>query len=744
MAGPTEKEAPDFRVLFESAPALYLVLAPDAGFTILAASDSYLRATLTRREDVLGRGLFDVFPDNPNDPAANGTANLHASLQRVLRDRGSDTMPVQKYDIRRPESEGGGFEERFWSPVNSPVLAADGSCRYIIHRVEDVTEFVRLNQQRQEQSRLTDELRLRADRNDVEMFQRAQELGEAARSAFTRLQAQLERLSLLQQITRAIGERQDLPSICQVVIRTIEDRMPLDFACMTQYVPAENCLVVTGVGLKGGPLSREMELGEQARIQLGSDGLSRCVKGEVLYDADLATRKFEFARQLADVGLGAMVAVPLRLESQTFGVLISARRQSASFSSGECEFLAQLGEHVALAANNTQLYEALHMAYEDLRTTQQAAMQQERLRALGQMASGIAHDINNSITPAALYLDALLERSETLPKEVVDRLQTIQRAVNDVAATVARMREFYRPRESLQTFAPVQLNELVRQVVGLTQVRWSDMALQRGIAIDLRTELASRLPPVMGIDHELREALINLVFNAVDAMPQGGTLIVRTICNDNDRVLLEVSDSGVGMDEEARRRCLEPFFTTKGERGTGLGLATVFGVAQRHAADIDIESAVGEGTTFRLVFAAVPDASAPAPQAGAPPASPRRILIIDDDPVLLRSLHDALSVDGHRVIAANGGEDGINRFNAAHASKEPFDVVFTDLGMPYVDGRQVAAAIKSMSPSTPVIMLTGWGQRMHDEGESPLNVDKLLGKPPRLRDLRAALESVPG
>jgi CheY-like chemotaxis protein len=178
--------------------------------------------------------------------------------------------------------------------------------------------------------------------------------------------------------------------------------------------------------------------------------------------------------------------------------------------------------------------------------------------------------------------------------------------------------------------------------------------------------------------------------------------------------------------------------------GVGLGLAMVFGVAQRHGADIDIDSAVGVGSTVRLVFAAVPDCSAPAPQTGTLPAVSRRILIVDDDPVLLRSLHDALSVDGHRVIAANGGEDGINRFNAAQSSKDPFDVVFTDLGMPYVDGRQGAAAIKAKSPSTPVIMLTGWGQRMHDDGESPPNVDKLLGKPPRLRDLRAALASIPG
>jgi CheY-like chemotaxis protein/anti-sigma regulatory factor (Ser/Thr protein kinase) len=311
-----------------------------------------------------------------------------------------------------------------------------------------------------------------------------------------------------------------------------------------------------------------------------------------------------------------------------------------------------------------------------------------------------------------------------------------------VSATVARMREFYRQRESQQGFAAVKPNELVRQVVDLTRARWSDMPLQRGIAIDLRTELASRLPAIMGIDHELREALINLVFNAVDAMPKGGTLILRTRSEDGNRVVIEVSDTGVGMDEEARRRCLEPFFTTKGERGTGLGLAMVFGVAQRHTADIDIDSVVGSGTTIRLGFAAVTDAGVPPAQPRNLLPSPRRILIVDDDPLLLRSLHDALSHDGHTVIMANGGEDGIARFTAATGSRQPFDVVFTDLGMPYVDGRQVAAAVKAASPATPVIMLTGWGQHMQEDGERPANIDQLLGKPPRLRDLRAALLDV--
>jgi len=171
--------APDFQPLFESVPGLYLVLAPD--FTIVAVSDAYLRGTMTKREDILGRGIFEVFPDNPDDPGATGVRNLRASLERVLRGKVSDAMAVQKYDIRKPESEGGGFEERHWSPVNAPVLGPDNEVAYIIHRVEDVTDFVRLRQQEAEQEKLTEELRTRADQMESEVFQRAREVQEANR-----------------------------------------------------------------------------------------------------------------------------------------------------------------------------------------------------------------------------------------------------------------------------------------------------------------------------------------------------------------------------------------------------------------------------------------------------------------------------------------------------------------------------------------------------------------------------------
>jgi CheY-like chemotaxis protein len=198
------------------------------------------------------------------------------------------------------------------------------------------------------------------------------------------------------------------------------------------------------------------------------------------------------------------------------------------------------------------------------------------------------------------------------------------------------------------------------------------------------------------------------------------------------------------MDEDTRRRCLEPFFTTKGERGTGLGLAMVYGIIRRHGAEIAIDSVVGKGTTMRISFPVADVSKSNAATANTSFTVPTRlrVLVVDDDPLLIKSLRDILEMDGHLVVTANGGQAGIEAFRAGLERKEPFAVVLTDLGMPYVDGRQVAAAIKAASAWTPVILLTGWGQRLVAEGDVPPNVDRVLNKPPKLRDLREALAQV--
>jgi PAS domain S-box-containing protein len=569
----------------------------------------------------------------------------------------------------------------------------------------------------------------------------ARDISERKR-AEQKLLMQLSRLELLGQITRAMGQRQDLPSIFQAVIRSLEDDLPIDFGCVCLYDSGAELLTVMSVGLGSEALAMELGLPEKARIAIDQNGLARCVSGELVYEPDIDRVAFPFPQQLARGGLRALVAAPLLVESKVFGVLIAARRAPHSFSSGECEFLRQLSEHSALAANQAEIHSALQHAYDDLRLTQQAILQQERLRALGGMASGIAHDINNALSPMVLYTDALLEREPQLSAQGRGYLKVIQRAIDGVAQTVARMREFSRHREPQLALAPIRMNRLVEQVIELTRARWSDIPQQGGVVIEMARDLSPELPDFMGVETEVRDALTNLMLNAIDAMPAGGLITLRTgMASDDTGIYVELCDSGVGMDEDTRRRCLEPFFTTKGEQGTGLGLAMVYGMVQRHSADIDIRSMVGLGTTVRLSFSRQSASTALADESAAPlaPLVRLRILVVDDDPLLLKSLRDILEGDGHEVTTANGGQDGIDRFDDALQRGAAFAVVISDLGMPYVDGRKVASAIKDLSPSTPIILLTGWGERLVAEGDVPVHVDRVLGKPPKLNQLREAL-----
>jgi signal transduction histidine kinase/ActR/RegA family two-component response regulator len=554
--------------------------------------------------------------------------------------------------------------------------------------------------------------------------------------AQSKLQLQLSRLDLLHRITRAIGERHDLHSIFQVVIRSLEADLPIDFGCICLHEEAERVLVVNSVGTA-------TVVTEQERIGVDSNGLALCLKGQLVYEPDITRAASDFTRRLADAGLRALVIAPLLAQGTVFGVLIVARKQAESFSSKECEFLRQLSDHVALATHQAQLYSTLQQAYDDLQQSQQTVMQQERLRALGQMASGVAHDINNAIAPIALYTDSLLEHESGLTERARGYLNIIRRAIADVGETVKGMREFYRPQDRQSTLTQIDLNPIVSQVIELTRVRWRDLPQQRGIAISMRTELQQPLAAMLGQESEIRDALTNLIFNAVDAMPDGGTLTVRTR-GSAETVQLEVADSGIGMDEETRRRCLEPFFTTKGERGTGLGLAMVYGMVRRHSAELEIDSTLHRGTTMRITFPAARTEGATPPQTSGHERAvrPLSILIVDDDPLVLESLRATLQSDGHTVAAADGGQAGIDSFAQAWQRGIRFDVVITDLGMPHVDGRRVASAVKAASPATPVILLTGWGQRLVDDGDIPTHVDHVLNKPPKLRDLRAALSHV--
>jgi PAS domain S-box-containing protein len=653
-----------------------------------------------------------------------------------LIDEGSrriiDTNRCAEELLGRTRAEICGMDERKLFPADQPALATLGS--------EGETAI---------QTRDGRTIPVRANIAPVTLHGRQLVLAllsniSGRKASESAMAAQISRMTLLQEITRAIARRLDLQSIFHVALANVEEHLPVDFGCICLY--EAGMLTVRAVGPRSRAVAELLGLPEQAAFPLAAGDFAALQRGELISETDLAAPGSRLPASLAHGGMHAVVLAPLVVEGELFGVLATGRHRREAFGAVDREFLRQLGEHVALAAHQAQLHGALRTAYEELRHTQEIAMQQERLKALGQMASGIAHDINNAICVVGIYAELLLANEPNLSEDSRESLRTMERAIQDVAHTVSRLREFYRKGDPKAEFVHVPLQRVAEEIRGLTRARWSDMPQQRGVVIDFHTELTAALPEILGIESEIREALTNLIFNAVDSMPEGGTLTLRTGLHQRPqgpRVGIEVADTGTGMDEETRGRCLEPFFTTKGPRGTGLGLAMVCGVAQRHQAEIEIVSAPGRGTTVRLLFPvpATP-ASLAAPVAEVAAPVHRRILVIDDEPAISRALCLFLEADGHTVTTAANGEAGLKVFHAALASGEPFDVVVTDLGMPGMDGTKVATAVKAVAPSTPVIMITGWGQAMIEEHNFPVGVDHVITKPPRLRDVRAALAAV--
>ena len=591
-----------------------------------------------------------------------------------------------------------------------------------------------------------DDLEVRVEKRTADLRDEITE----RRRAESALQQQFSRISLLNQITHAISDRQDTDTILHVVLRQLEDHMLLDFGAVMLFEANVQTLNVAAVRLKKSALTGGFDLREGAVLNLDESGLQLCEKGQTICFADAAQETAPLIEKLAVAGWRSIVAVPLMVEEKLFGVLISARSKPEDFSSGDCEFLRMLSEHVALAVHQTQLHKDLEKAYDDLRQTQATVLQQERLKALGQMASGIAHDVNNALSPIVGFADLIQARETTLGEDSKRHLRHIRTAGEDIAHIVARLREFYRQREENESLQELQVNMLVEQVVDMTRPRWRDLPQSNGTTIEMQTELAADVPGLIGIESEIREALTNLVLNAVDAMPEGGKITVRTRWTRSEaaqnggqpqkQAVVEISDTGTGMSEETRKRCLEPFYSTKGKRGTGLGLAMVYGVMERHEGNIEIQSELGKGTTFRLTFPVRTNLCADeADQEIIEAIEPLRILCIDDEPLLRELIKEMLERDHHAVEVCDSGQSGLDEFRFSRERGRPFDVVITDLGMPYIDGRQVAKIIKQESPTTPVIMLTGWGAFMKEEGNAPTKIDGIISKPPKVRDLREAL-----
>jgi signal transduction histidine kinase/ActR/RegA family two-component response regulator len=436
-------------------------------------------------------------------------------------------------------------------------------------------------------------------------------------------------------------------------------------------------------------------------------------KGEVLGVLQLMNRRPERARRFTSLDDIAREAVPFSARSQDLAMALAAQ--------------------AAVALENSRLYAELRAALATVEESQQRIIRTERLRALGEMAGGVAHDFNN-VLAVVVGRAQLLQRQIDAP-DLLRQLKIIEHVAQDGAQTVRRIQEFARMRRT-RPWQQVDVTEVIREVVEATRPRWSDHAQARGVAYEMNLDLAP-VAPVTGDPAELRETFMNLLFNALDAMPQGGSLTFSTRI-EGDRVVCVVADTGVGMSETVRQRCFEPFFTTKAEHGTGLGLSIAYGIVTRHGGEIEAWSRPGEGSRFTVRFPIGTDAPSPAPEPPAPRAGrSARILVVEDERAVREVLVDVLGSQGHEVVACEDGAAAL-----AEVGGPPFDLALVDLSMPGLSGWDVAKGLRAAQPAVPIALVTGWGDQI-DFGEARARgIDYLVAKPFNVEDMTRLVAGV--
>jgi signal transduction histidine kinase/CheY-like chemotaxis protein len=581
----------------------------------------------------------------------------------------------------------------------------------------------------------------------------------------------LSQLRLLNRVAQAAAGTLNLPHLLGFALRELDGHLPLHVTVVwlleggaeAECQNADAKKKCADSGLPAFRLAQTSELTVECAERLGlQQGLMLPIQQTPFADGmrtgqashmDLSRaeeRSDQLTRMLAERTARSSFAVPLRAGDRSVGILQSVCTRPTGFTNEQVQLIYLVGDLLGPAISNCQFYNRLRAAYEELRQTQNQLVQAEKMRALGELAGGMAHDFNNSLCGVLGFLELCLA-DKSLSPALRGYLESARTCSLDAAHTVRRVQEFARWQRHDVAVQLLDLNALVRQTVELTRHRWegANPARENGIEVEIGTEATAW---VSGSAAELREVLTNLIFNAVDAMPNGGRLTIRTRSTATD-VLLTVTDTGIGMSDPVRKRIFEPFFTTKGERGNGLGLSVTFGIIQRYGGEINVDSVAGKGSTFvvRLPVGGATAMPSETPEIDfskdSRPAdnldsaesgldTPRslRILVIEDEESIRRFLASGLSQLGHRPHTVPNGEEGL-----AAIAEEPFDVVITDFGLPGLTGAAVAKSIAQCAPGTPVLLLTGWSDQLRDEADPFEGVTEILGKPITLRALAGSL-----
>jgi PAS domain S-box-containing protein len=810
---------PDFRTLFEAAPGLYLVLTPD--LRIVAASDAYLRATMTHRESIVGRPLFEVFPDNLDDPSATGVRNLRDSLKRVLKNRTADAMAVQKYDIRRPEAQGGQFEERYWSPNNSPVLGPDHEIAHIIHCVEDVTDFVRLQQRESEQQQIAHDLRSRANEMEAEIFLHAQELQKAncqlrqANEDLGRARAELERSveERTGDLTRTNAALQT-EMRARTILESISDAffaVDRDWRFIYVNSQAERLLdrqpgdllgrVIWDEfpGLVGSPFETAYHRVASERITLSVTSFypdhDRWYEVHVYPAGDGISIYFQNVTERK--GAEAEVERLTQATEQQRRIYETALSNSADFNyvfdlDGRFVYVNK----ALLALWDKQLHEAVGKNFFDLdyppalaarlqEQIQTVIKTRQPLRDETPYTSAVGERQYEYIFVPVLGADGSVEAVSGSTRDITDRkqaekaLRDADRRKDEFLATLAH--ELRNPLAPIQNSLQIlkmpriaaetiersrdmmerQVHQLVRLVddlLDVSRVMRGKIDLRRE-RVELSTVVARAIETVEPImesqGHQLHvdfqagslpldadpvrlaQVVGNLLTNAVKYTEPNGRIWLTAV-RENNQAVLKVRDNGIGIASDMLPHVFDLFVqvdhtATRSQGGLGIGLTLVKNLVELHQGTVEAHSAgLGQGSEFvvRLPLLAepqpVPDEKQNGSRGPAAASTGHRLLVVDDNEDSAVSLAMLLRLQGHEVRVAHSGPAALD----LAASYRP-DLIFLDIGMPGMDGYEVARRIRQTPDLTPVVLaaLTGWGQKEDRRRTAEAGFDHHLVKP---------------
>lgn len=578
------------------------------------------------------------------------------------------------------------------------------------------------------------------DPDDVEFLQNISDQAAIAIRNARLLQETEERatrLMVVNEITRAATVTLDLDDLFQRVITQLKRVIRFEKASLAIYRTESDSFlmrkVYTDEQSANWPAEREIPAGETVmRIAWETR--------KPYYTSSMEDTNRLPSPYLVTQGIQSAASIPVVAGDVCLGTLNLGSQQVDGFSPEQIEFLATVANSLGTALNNAYLYSQLEKSYADLKETQEHLVRSEKLRAMGEMSVGVAHDFNNML--AVILGKAQLLKARDQDPDTLRGLEAIESAALEGASTVRRLQDFTQQRAD-QAFGPVDIHQLIEETLTITRSQWKDHAQRDGVKYSIEKKLES-LPAVAGDVSDLREVFIIVLLNAFEAMVQGGTLTIEARLVDSTKVGVSFADTGIGMSEEVRLRVFDPFFTTKIGEGKGLGLSVAYGIISRHQGTIEIRSQIGQGTDVQICLPVYSETSLPLPvppvsaQAmPVPPPLPLAFLVVDDEPLIREVLDEVLKGQGHQVFTAANGKAGLDLFY-----RQRPDFVITDLGMPEMSGWEVASAVKSAVPSTKVLLMTGWGGSLDEEKAKQCGVDRILTKPFQIAEFQGAIQEM--